>query len=180
MTTTTTTTKTKTRKAEPDSLTFEQIAERKLRDKLTAYRELVARAAAGEQLPEADLEAATELLSFLGLPSYSWARDCKAKGEYDAAVKAEAEARANRPAQEARLKAVMERLKALEKEVAELNAERHRLGPVTDNLLVFYGQRRRELETESPHVLAAMDDAVRFRLEQQQRRKGVTLTEGGR
>jgi hypothetical protein len=170
--------KTTRRKAPAEPLTFEQIAERKLTEKLTAYRELVARAAGGAQLPEADLEEAVELLAFLGLPEYSWRRDIAAKADHDAAVKAEAEARLQRPVNEKRLVEIAERLKALESELGSLREERHRLGSIADHLLAGAMGRQRELESLHPHVLTPLEDAVRFRTEQQQRRQGITVSQG--
>lgn len=166
------------RKAAAEPMTFEQIAERKLREKMTAYRDIVARAASGEQLPEADMEAAVELLSFLGLPSFAFRRDVVAKADHDAASRAEAEARVQRAANDKRLTEVTERLKALEAEVVSLKAERHRLGDMADHSLVGFMSRQRQLEVEHPHVLAPLEDAVRFRLEQQHKRQGVTLPGG--
>lgn len=167
------------RKASAEPLTFEQIAERKMRERLTAYRALVARAASGEQLPEDDMVTALELLEALGLPEFSFRRDIVAQADFVAASKAEAEARAQRPANEKRLAEVTERLKALEDEVAALKTERHRLGASADNMLLSYMIRRRELEANHPHVIAPLDDAIRFRMEQQQKRQGVTLTAAG-
>jgi len=177
--TTTTEVKPKRKVAEPKAPpTFEQIAERKLTEKLTAYRGLVTRAASGEQLPEIDLEAAVELLAFLGLPEYSWRRDIQAKIDHDAVVKAQAEVRAQRPANEKRLAEIAERLKAVESELASLREERHRLGSVSDHLLAGYMTRLGELEANHPHVLTPMEDAVRFRLEQQRKRQGSPLSQG--
>lgn len=177
--TTTTEAKPKRKAAEPKAPpTFEQIAERKLREKLTAYRGLVERAANAEQLEEADLEQAVELLAFLGLPEYSWRRDVTARANYDSTVKAEGEVRAKRPANEKRLVAIGERLKALEAEVASLREERHRIGSMSDHLLAGYMTRLHELETNHPHVFLSLEDAVRFRLEQQLKRQGSALSKG--
>lgn len=170
--------KTTRRKAPAEPLTFEQIAERKLTEKLTAYRELVARAAGGAQLPEEDLEGAVELLAFLGLPEYSWRRDIAAKADHDAAAKAEAEARLQRPVNEKRLVEIAERLKTLEAELASLREERHRIGSIADHLLAGAMGRQRELESLHPHVLTPLEDAVRFRTEQQQLRQGITVSQG--
>lgn len=158
--------------------TLEEVAERKVRERLTAYREFVSRAASGEQLLEADFDAVSDLLDRLGLAPFTFKRDVQAQTEYAATLKAEGEARAKRPAEGERLKALNDRLKALEDEAATLRAERHRLGPVTDNLLVFYGSRRRELEAEHPHALAPLEEAVRFRLEQQRKRPAMTMSLG--
>jgi hypothetical protein len=166
----------KRRKAPAEPMTFEQIAERKLTEKLTAYRGLVARAASGEQLPEADLEAAVELLAFLGLPDYSWRRDVAAKADHDAVAKAEAEVRSQRPANDKRLAEIRDRLKAMESEVNALRHEQNLLGSVSDHLLAGYMTRQQELEANHPHVLSPLEAAVRFRLEQQQRRQGVPMS----
>jgi len=172
------TTDTKTRrKASAEPLTLEQIAERKMRDRLTAYRELVTRAAAGEQLPEADLDTAVDLLDALGLPHYALRRDIQAQTEYDAASKAQDEARARRPANEKRLLEIAERLKTLDAEVVALKSERHALGVMADHTLGAYMTRRHELEAGHPHVLLSLEDAVRFRLEQQQRKRMSPATE---
>jgi hypothetical protein len=166
--------KTRKRKAPAEPLTFEQIAERKLRDRLTRYRELVARAAAGDQLAEADMESALEILEALGLPGFSWRRDITAKVDHDAVVKVEAETRAQRPKNEKRLEEIAERMKAVEAELASLREERHRIGSMSDHLLAGYMARVNELEANHPHVLGDLDAAVRFRMEQQRKRAGVT------
>lgn len=175
------TTDTKTRrKATAEPVTLEQIAKRKMRDRLTAYRELVTRAAAGEQLPEVDLDKAVDLLDSLGLPHYALQRDIQARTEFDAASKAQDEARARRPANDKRLLEIAERLKTLDAELTALKSERHALGVVADNSLAAVMARRHELEAGHPHVLLPLEDAVRFRLEQQQRKRMSSATEPAR
>lgn len=179
MTLTTPETPTRKRKAPEEPMTFEQIAERKLTERLTAYRSLVARAASGEQLPEADLEQATELLLFLGLPDFAWRRDIVGKADFDAATKAEADARSQRPGNAKRLEDITARLKTLEAESAALRAERHRIDGMADNSLVAAMSRQNELKSLHPHVLLPLEDALRFRLEQQQRRRSGPMSQGG-
>jgi hypothetical protein len=91
-------------------------------------------------------------------------------------AKAEAEVRSQRPANDRRLAEIRDRLKAMESEVNALRHEQNLLGSVSDHLLAGYMTRQQELEANHPHVLSPLEAAVRFRLEQQQRRQGVPMS----
>jgi hypothetical protein len=56
-----------------------------MRNRLVAYREYVARAAGGEQLPGAAFEEIDKLMRHIGLPDYAWRRDVRAWAGSDSA-----------------------------------------------------------------------------------------------
>lgn len=156
------------RKRDADcKLTIEQITQRRMQERIEHYRALVAKAASGQELSQAELEQGADLLELLGLPSYTLARDVQGYQQHQAAVRAEAEARAKRPAADERLMEIRDRMKILEAELTALRAEQHQLGSSADNLLVHYMATQHQLRAEHPHLLEPIESAVAWRLEQQ-------------
>jgi hypothetical protein len=152
----------KTKAAAP--LTMEQVAERKMRECITAYRGLVARAAAGEQLPDDAMEQAAALLDGMGLPPLTWARDVQAQQQFNSALEIEARLTKAEPGNVARLQVIAARLKAIEAEVTELRAEQFDLGTLQTDKRIDALRRQNELTANHPHVFDDLEQAVVFRL----------------
>lgn len=144
--------------------TVEQIQERKTRERLTSYRALVARAASGEQLPEADLEEAADLLDRLGLPSYTFRRDVAAQQSFAAATADDARLTAAEPGNADRLKAIDARLKAIDEELKTLRVERYDIAQTQQLQRVALDRRMTELVFNHPQVFADLEQAVAARL----------------
>jgi hypothetical protein len=151
---------------------MEQVQERKTRERITAYRDLVTRAAAGEQLRDDDLTTASDLLDALGLPPYAWARDVAGKREDDAAAVDEARHRDAEPARMEREKDLGAKVAALEAELKALREQLQDAARREPMRLLTVLRRRNELRANHPHVLGDLEQAVAFRL--QEKRKGTT------
>lgn len=168
---------TKTKKAGPPP-TMEEVQERKTRERLTAYRDLVARAAAGEQLRDDDMSTASDLLDGLGLPPYAWIRDVQAKRDDDAAAEQEAGLRAAEPDRLARERDAAERLKALEDELKTVRQRLHQAATVEPMRLMNVQRVRNELRANHPHVLCDIEQAVAFRLQAKRKATPPATTPG--
>lgn len=145
--------------------TMEQVFERKIRDSLVTYRELVGRAASGEQLSDADLGEAADLLDRLGLPPYTWNRDIQAKRDDATAAEQEAHLRAAEPQRQARERDLSERVKAMEAELNRLRLELRNAATAEPMRLAGILQQRNTLKANHPHVLGDVEHAVEFRLQ---------------
>jgi hypothetical protein len=154
--------KRKTKAADP--LTMDEIQERKTRERITAYRALVTRAAAGEQLSDDDLTTASDLLDGLGLPPFAWARDVAGQKAYAAATAEDAGLTAAEPVNADRLKAIDARLKAMDAELKTLREEQHDLAHVQVMRRVAIDRRLNELLVNHPHVFDDLEQAVALRL----------------
>jgi phosphoglycerate-specific signal transduction histidine kinase len=163
----------KTRKTEPTTPpTFADIARKRVREQLTAYRELVMRQAGGESLSEDDLSKVADLLEGLGLPDYSWPRDVEAaqrftvsSGKLKAAVEAE-------PANRQRSLELAKELEALQAKLRTLHEELRR-AQAGAGKVAAYGQTLSRLQHDHPQALADIDTAVTVRLEELNSRKAA-------
>jgi hypothetical protein len=144
---------------------MEEVFERKVRDSLVAYRELVARAASGEQLSDADMGEAADLRDRLGLPPYAWARDVAAKQADHAAAEHEARHRAGEPERQARSEELSAKVKAIEADLNRMRLELRTLAVTEPMRLAGIMQQRNELKANHPHVLCDVEQAVEFRLQ---------------
>jgi hypothetical protein len=153
----------KKRKAEP--LTFEQVAEKKLRDNLERYRGYVERAVAGEFLDENELEEVAALLSQLRLPELAWAQHQQAIRDNAAAAERQREIEAATPAKEKELRELTVEVQRLEKLLEE---KRLRLRTVEGGQmkLVDALRKQNELRVLYPDVVDSLDNAVRRRLDE--------------
>ena len=164
----------KARKAAPDDAppaTFDDIARNKMRDTLTEYRGLVARAARDERLSGDELARVLDLLTYMGLPDFAWDRDIKAQREHNANAAREAEVRDAMPEAEARAAESAKRIKALEDELKQLREQHRRDVNVLPGKVVSCGQRRNELAALNPHLFAAIDEAARLRMNDKNNRR---------
>ena len=162
-----------TKQPEPaaEPVTVEMIATKRLRERIEAYRALVARHAAGEMLTVDDMERVSELLEQIGLPDFAFARDAdalnrhaKAHGKWTAFV-------ADEPRQRERGKEVMAEIKATTERLNLLRTEAHRIEIVTGSKITAYRTSMIQLAAEHPHVLGSIDEAVRLRGEALARRR---------
>ena len=68
------------------------------------------------------------------------------------------------PEAQTRAAAATKRIEALEKELKQLQEQRHRDTDTLPRTIIGYGQRRNELKTLNPHLFASLDNAARMRL----------------
>ncbi len=167
---TTATAKRKPEAIEPLPVTFSEIAARKMRERVVAYREIVTRRADGKTITVSDIEKAGELLDLLGLPGFAFDRDTEALVKFraaaaklQAAVDAVPGARQRAEELAAEIEVQRQRLVALREE--------HRLAVAKANKPQAYTASVVTLENEHPVVLADLDVAVRLRLAELDRRK---------
>jgi hypothetical protein len=153
--------------------TFTEIAHGKMRDRIEAYRDYVARAAGGEKLPEADLGKVLELLEQMGLPDFAWARDVDAAKAFALAKQDEQRMESERPADAARAKALSERLAALEVEMQGVRGELYQVAEWKPSKLVDVMRRQHELEAGHPHVLGSLDVATELRVKAVERSRTI-------
>jgi hypothetical protein len=156
-----------TAKKKTTSLSFEEIADRKLRQTIEEYRALVVRAAAGEMLTEAELERAVELLAVLRLPELSIKQHVAAQREYAASVKRLAELEAAVPLEEAELAELNRDVERLLKTIEEKRLRARSLSYGQERIIAAM-QRQNELATLYPDVLAPVDNAVARRIQKRE------------
>jgi hypothetical protein len=156
------TTTTKPKKPAAKAVTFEEIAERKHRQTLEEYRELVARAAAGEQLRPDELDRALELLALLRLPELAWQTHTQAVRDYRqaSALVLEVEQKQRDAVQEAGQ--LVRDIEELEKSLFE-KRNRIKLLEGTYRYVTDAYRRRNELETLYPDVVLSLDNALAAR-----------------
>lgn len=152
-------------KAKAAPVTFDDIARDKMRDTMTEYRGLVARAANDERLTADELARVLDLLTYMGLPDFAWDRDIKAQRDHTDNAAREAEARRMLPEAEARAAKSTERIKALEEELRKVREQHYRDVDVLPRTLTGYGRRLNELAALNPHLFVNIDDAVRLRID---------------
>ena len=161
-------------KAEPkpaaQPITFDEIAHKRMSDRLRQYREFVSRQATGETLNADEMGAVADVLDLIGLPAFAFSRDIEAmqrfrhsQDKHRAAVEAVPEHHANAM----RLAAEVEAMKA---KLDHLREE-HRRALAGTNKPTAYGQTLAALAHEHPHLLADIDTAARLRVEELDRRK---------
>ena len=163
----------KTRKApsaDAPPATFDGIARKKMRERLTAYRGFVKRQAEGEALSEDDLSQVADLLEGLGLPDFSWPRDVEAaqrfavtSSKFKAAVDAE-------PANRQRSLELAKEVEVLKAKLRTAHDELRR-AQAGAGKVAGYGISLQQLQHDHPQALAEIDQAVTLRLEELNRRK---------
>lgn len=150
------------RKPQAEPVTFEQVAERKLRDNIDRYRGYATRAAGGEFLNEDDLEQVAELLALLRLPDLAWQKHVDALRDFAAAVARQADIEAEQPALEAEQKLLVSEILKMEQELEQKRLRQRNLQSrsvrVVDTM-----RKQNELRTLYPDVLDTLDNAVAAR-----------------
>jgi len=155
--------------AEP--VTLEQIAAKRLRERIEEYRGFVRRHAAGEVLDVAAMERVGELLEQIGLPDYAFARDAEATNRYAKAHAKWAAFTNEEPALRERAKQLSVEIKEATAKLAALKAEAHRVEMSTASKAASYLTSANQLKAEHPHVLADLATAVKLRGEALARRR---------
>jgi hypothetical protein len=167
---TTATAKKKPEAIEPLPVSFSEIARRKLRERIVAYREIVTRRADGKTITVSDIEKAGELLDLLGLPGFAFDRDAEAVLRFRAAAAKLQGAVDAVPAAKQRAEELAAEIEVQRQRLVALREE-HRLTVAKANKPHAYTASVVTLENEHPTVLAALDEAVRLRLAELDRRK---------
>jgi hypothetical protein len=166
-----TATKTKAAPAAPVlPTTFAEINARRVRERIEAYRGIVQRHADGEPVTIESMEQAAELLEHLGLPGYTFERDVEALQRANATRAKLAAAIEAQPAAAARASELAVEIEATRKKL-EMLREEHRQANAKATKGSGYEHSLRQLAAEHVHVLADLDTAVRFRIEEMDRRK---------
>jgi len=155
----------KKRKAEP--LTFEQIAERKLRETLEQYRGYAERSSAGEFLNENDLEEVAALLAQLRLPELAWSQHMQAIRDNKAAAEKQRQIEAAKPAEEQELRELTAEVRRLEKLLEETRLQLRSVQR-GEMRIVDVLRKQNELRVLYPDVIDSLDNAVKRRLDQRE------------
>lgn len=159
-------------KAVPAAVTFAEINARKVRERVEIYRDIVTRRATGAVVTVDDMERAAELLELLGLPQYTFDRDVEAVQRFKAVTDKVQAATDAAPAFKQRAAELTGEIEAARKRLEALREEQ-RIATAKANKGVAYGQTIATLQHDHPHVLANIDDAVRYRVEELDRRRGT-------
>jgi hypothetical protein len=167
---TTATAKKKPEAIEPVPVTFDEIARRKVRERIEAYREIVTRRADGKPMTVADMEKAGDLLDHLGLPGFAFDRDTEAMLKYRAAAAKMQAAVDAVPASRERAEALSVEIEQMRQKLVALREE-HRLAVCKVSKPQAYSASVVMLQNDHPNVLADLDVAVRLRVEELDRRK---------
>jgi hypothetical protein len=151
--------------------TFEEIARQRLTQRVTEYREFVARRAAGESLTLEETERVLEVLESLALPDFAFERDADAVKRYAANERKWQAIVADEPQARERGQAVKAEIESTQKRLAELKAEAHRLEVVMSGKAVGYVTSLRQLKHDHATVLDDLEVAVSLRSEEIARRR---------
>lgn len=160
-----------------ENLTVEQVAERRMAQRLTDYRALVSRAAQGEQLGEHDMADALDLLEQLHLPGFAFTRDTEALQRYQAAKDKLQRAIDAKPAAEIRTAELSQQIADITAKLSGLREEL-RITQAKVTKPQAYSLTLQIMEADHPHLLDTMERAVAWRLEQQRKRLQAAGGEG--
>jgi hypothetical protein len=142
---------------------YGEIIRKRIRGDVSAYREIVTRAAAGEQLSEAEILSAYETLQRLGFPPGQLEQDLAAVREHTKNKTRWSEHVAREPEERARLLEVEKELEQLKQRTNELRAQAHRLSFGSSMKAAGALQRCNELTVTYAHVLSDLEQAVEAR-----------------
>ncbi|RLS76208.1 MAG: hypothetical protein DWI03_09810 [Planctomycetota bacterium] len=163
--------KSRSRNATPP--TFADIAARKMRDRIEAYRKYVRRAADGEQLDDADLSDVADLLAVMSLPDYAWPLHVEATKRYDVVAAKLRAAVDAAPANRERSLQLGKEIEALQAKLRTLLEER-RKAEAGVNKGTSYSHSLSQMAVEHAVVLADIDIAVSLRLEELNKRRAAS------
>jgi hypothetical protein len=166
-------TMTKKKTAAPiEPVSFDEIARKRISERIEAYRALVQRYAAGEQMAEADLNQAAELMEQLGLPQYAFNRDAEAIQRHARTHAKWAAAIENEPASRERSRVLAGEIADTEKKLRALREEAHRVNGAAGKSS-SYSNTLAQLAADHPQVIADIDTAVRVRIDELNRRRQI-------
>ena len=167
---TTATAKKKPEAIEALPVTFDEIARRKMRERIVAYREIVTRRADGKTITVTDMEQLADLLDHLGLPGFAFDRDAEAVLKFRAAAAKMQAAVDAVPAAKQRAEELAAEIEVQRQRLVALREE-HRLAVAKSHKPQAYVASVVTLENEHATVLGDLDVAVRLRLAELDRRK---------
>lgn len=158
----------------PQPISFDEIAHKRMAERITTYRELVGRHSTGQTLTTGEMETIADLLDLLGLPQYAFTRDAEAMQRFAlvqaktvAAVEAVPENKARAAELAAKVEETRRQLQALQ--------EQHRIAVTKTTKPTAYEHTLAQLASEHPTVLADIATATRLRCEELDRRKRATI-----
>lgn len=151
-------------------ISFDEIARKKMRERLEAYRTFVRQYAESGTLNELEMEKAAELLDLLFLPPYAFMRDVEAVQRHNRTHSKWAAAVENEPANRERARQLNAEIAEVEKRLRALREEAQKANAATGKPSA-YGQTLAQLAVDHPHVLAEIDTAVKLRIEEMNRRR---------
>lgn len=163
---------TATKKTQPIAppVSFAEIAERKMRERIEAYRALVQRHATGEVLEAQDYERAAELLEQLHLPDYAFSRDVEAVQRQSRTHRKWVAASESEPINRERAKQLADEVQTLTVKLRALN-EQLRIANGAAGKVTAYAHTLTQLAVDHPHLFADIDSAARLRSEEINRRR---------
>lgn len=142
-----------------------EVALARMTKTIDRYRELVARASSGAELPEKMLLEVVDLLAVMHLPESQWLDDIAAERERLQTAELHIEAREQMPAAEVRAEQTHKKISQLEDELKQLREQHYRDTSVLPRKIAGYGQRLNELAAHKPHLFVGLEDAARLRLQ---------------
>jgi predicted nucleic acid-binding Zn-ribbon protein len=151
-------------------ISFDEIARKKMRERLEAYRTFVRQYAESGTLNELEMEKAAELLDLLFLPPYAFMRDVEAVQRHNRTHSKWAAAVENEPANRDRARQLNAEIVEIEKRLRALREEAQMANAAIGKPSA-YGQTLSQLAVDHPHVLAEIDTAVKLRIEEMNRRR---------
>jgi hypothetical protein len=166
------TTKTKPTRVTEDAPppTFADIARKKMRTRLEAYRQYARRAADGDELTEADLSEVADLLAVMGLPDFAWSHHVEAMKRHDV-VRAKLQAAVDAvPGGQRRGQELADEITGLQAKLRTLMEEQRKAAAAVGKPAA-YGHSLAQLEAENPVVIGDIDAAVTLRLEELDKRR---------
>lgn len=151
-------------------VTFDEIATSRMRARIEAYRTLVTRHANGGQITADDMEKIATLLDDLGLPQWVFERDVAAIQKHGVAAEKYRAAVEAVPGFAKRAEELAVEIEKVKRQLETLREE-HRVSLARTAKPAAYGNTLAQLAHEHPHLFAPLDVAVRFRIEELDRRK---------
>ena len=151
-------------------ITFDEIAHKRMSDRLRQYREFVARQSTGETLNADEMGAVADVLDLIGLPAFAFSRDIEAMQRYRHSQEKHRNAVEAVPEHHANAMRLAAEVEAMKAKLDHLREE-HQRALAGTNKPTAYGQTLAALAHEHPHLLADIDTAARLRVEELDRRK---------
>lgn len=158
-------------------VSIQDAAEKRMQERIAAYRKTVEDAAAGKSLSAETVDAVLGHLDVMGLPEFAWQRDVDAvrkMGELTAEVEA---IDAERPAREKRVTTLLADIERIEKSLKESRSELYNLTRVVESKYVDRLRRQNELIAAHPQVFATVADAAKLRLAEKSKGRNTTAAE---
>jgi hypothetical protein len=144
---------------------IQEVAAKRMSDRITAYREAVADAAGGKVQTAEILEAVVGHLDAMGLPEYVWQRDIDGFRQMRQVEADINEIEAGHPKRVERIAELQADIERWQKQINEARAELHTHGRVNEIKYLDKTRRQHELVIAHPQLFAPLDEAVRLRMD---------------